>query len=138
MQVKLLIRDQKCLLVLGLRAACAGLWAVWLYREHKGPKGLISMLRDSKRIKFGQEPMAEPTVVVVAGWDCIMSFWFVVKKKVTSNGNDLGVKEDKKPGCKGELEFNWMEMLRLILRLKHQSWLSKQWSERFEEEKKLK
>ena len=34
---------------------------------------------------------------------------------VTRNENNLGVKEDKKPGCKGELEFSWMESLRLMI-----------------------
>lgn len=64
--------------------------------------------------------MAEPAVVDVAGWDFRISFWFVWKKlaNVIRNENYLGVKEDKQPGCKGELEFSWMEFMR-FLRLKY-------------------
>lgn len=34
---------------------------------------------------------------------------------VTGSVNNFGMKEDKKPGCKGELEFSWIELLRLMI-----------------------
>lgn len=34
---------------------------------------------------------------------------------VTRSVNNFGMEEDKKPGYKGELEFSWIELLRLMI-----------------------